>query len=146
MNGISAAMNDELPRFANVRCVFNDRDREQSPHSRNGRGLTSGTDLLTGQWARSLRFSVHFTMAGSESSTNNVVTMLENLLRILKEEHVFDRSDDQRVVQFEHPEVLQVNISFISHVKTLLLHIRCYIWIFCQSFLYLLPREMYFTS
>ncbi|KAL6445952.1 hypothetical protein ACFW04_000967 [Cataglyphis niger] len=51
-------------------------------------------------------------MAGNESSTNNVVTMLENLLRILKEEHVFDRSGDQRVVQFAHPEVLQNEISF----------------------------------
>ncbi|KAM0730892.1 Acidic amino acid decarboxylase GADL1 [Formica fusca] len=51
-------------------------------------------------------------MAESESSTSNVVTMLEDLLRILKEEHVFDRSDDQRVVQFVHPEVLQDKIPF----------------------------------
>lgn len=50
----------------------------------------------------------------AEPSINNIATMLENLLRILKEEHVFNRSGDQRVIQFLHPEKLQVNIIDLS--------------------------------
>ncbi|KAL0132036.1 hypothetical protein PUN28_000067 [Cardiocondyla obscurior] len=41
------------------------------------------------------------------SSTNGIIDLLENLLKILKEEHAFDRSDDQPVVRFRYPAYLQ---------------------------------------
>ncbi|XP_072759805.1 acidic amino acid decarboxylase GADL1 [Anoplolepis gracilipes] len=48
----------------------------------------------------------------AESSHNDIATLLENLLKILKEEHVFDKSGNQPVVKFVHPEELQHKISF----------------------------------
>ncbi|XP_029171406.1 cysteine sulfinic acid decarboxylase [Nylanderia fulva] len=49
--------------------------------------------------------------AMAELSINNIATTLENILKILKEEHVFDRSGDHRVVEFLHPKELQSTIS-----------------------------------
>lgn len=55
--------------------------------------------------------SVLFAMAAS--STNGIIDLLEKFLKILKEEHAFDRSDDQPVVRFRYPAYLQVNNSLI---------------------------------
>lgn len=78
----------------------------------------------------------------AEPSTNNIATRLENLLRILKEEHVFDRSEDQRVIQFLHPEELQVNITSLNcrvrklvscsliHIYSTTLHLTFFLLIF----------------
>ncbi|XP_018052589.1 PREDICTED: cysteine sulfinic acid decarboxylase-like [Atta colombica] len=41
------------------------------------------------------------------SSTNNIIDLLERLLKILKEENAFNRSDDQPVIRFRHPHYLQ---------------------------------------
>lgn len=43
------------------------------------------------------------------SSSNNIVELLEKLLKIFKEEKIFDQTGDQPVVQFFQPEDLQVN-------------------------------------
>lgn len=44
------------------------------------------------------------------SSANNITQLLNRILEILKEEHVFDRSGDQPVVRFVYPEDLRVSI------------------------------------
>ncbi|XP_014488839.1 PREDICTED: cysteine sulfinic acid decarboxylase [Dinoponera quadriceps] len=41
------------------------------------------------------------------SSADSVTELLEKILKILREEHAFDRSGDQPVVQFVHPNDLQ---------------------------------------
>ncbi|XP_039314818.1 uncharacterized protein LOC113002876 isoform X4 [Solenopsis invicta] len=63
--------------------------------SRNGRG-----DGFVG-------WPVSVLLAMAASSTNGVIDLLEKLLKVLKEEHVFDRSDDQPVVRFRYPAYLQ---------------------------------------
>lgn len=85
----------------------------------------------------------------AEPSTNNIATMLENLLRILKEEHVFDRSGDQRVIQFLHPEELQVNITRLNIKKLASCSLICiYLTTLHLIFfvdLFYTYAEMYFT-
>lgn len=54
------------------------------------------------------------------SGSNSTVDLLDTFSRILKEERVFDRSNNQAVVQFVQPEDLQVNCNFF----TLLIFLR----------------------
>lgn len=49
------------------------------------------------------------------SSANDIVEQLENFLKILKEEQVFNQSSDHSVIRFLHPKDLQVNNSLISY-------------------------------
>ncbi|KAG5317601.1 GADL1 decarboxylase, partial [Pseudoatta argentina] len=51
-----------------------------------------------------------FVMAASNA--NGVIELLEKLIKIFKEEQVFDQTDDGPVMQFLHPKALQKEISF----------------------------------
>lgn len=97
----------ESPRFTYVRCVFNDCDKERFASGKSKwKGPNKRADGFVG-----CSVSVLFAMAAS--STNGIIDLLEKLLKILKEEHAFDRSDDQPVIRFRYPANLQVNNSSI---------------------------------
>jgi len=117
----------ESSRFTYVQRVFNDEERFTSD-CWNGRGQTSVPICR-------LAVSILFVMAAS--STNDIIDLLERLLKILKEENAFNRSDDQPVIRFRHPHYLQVNNSSIlwtnRRVKISNILACYYIW-FLQIF------------
>lgn len=89
-----------------------------------------------------VRFNILFVMAAS--STNDVIELLEKLLKILKEEQVFDQSGDRPVIQFLHPKDLQVNSNLFSYVNN---HFSSILIHFClnylPAFLYILTSHYY---
>lgn len=45
----------------------------------------------------------------AESSGTEIINILDDVFKILKEEHVFDTSGNNQVIEFVHPKELQVN-------------------------------------
>lgn len=86
---------------------FQDCDKERFA---SGKSKWKGLNKRVGGF---VGWSVSVLFAMAASSTNGVIDLLEKLLKILKEEHAFDRSDDQPVVQFRYPAYLQVNNNLI---------------------------------
>jgi len=70
------------------------------------KGLNKRTEGFVG-------WPVSVLLAMAASSTNGIIDLLEKFLKILKDEHALDRSGDQPVIQFHHPEDLQVNNNSI---------------------------------
>ncbi|XP_011693292.1 PREDICTED: cysteine sulfinic acid decarboxylase isoform X1 [Wasmannia auropunctata] len=60
----------------------------------------------------SVGWSVSVLFAMAASSTNDIIELLETFLKILKEEHVLDRSDDQPVVRYLFPAQLAQLMPF----------------------------------
>lgn len=77
-----------------------------------------------------VRFNILFVMA--TTSANGVIEQLEKLLKILKEEQVFDQSGDRPVIQFLHPKDLQVNNNLICYVNN---HFSCVLTHPCLNYL-----------